>query len=103
MEHLSAELPALLSYQQVALALGFSTNTIRKWLYGQNLAPIGFPEALRIAGSRRYKKADINAWLDSVGRQHQQPTETTNKTSPEVRRGPGRPRKAGQAALLPRQ
>jgi predicted DNA-binding transcriptional regulator AlpA len=57
----------LLNFEEVARLIGFSPATIENWAYGRKPAPIGFPEPHKIGRLLKYRRADIERWVDGLG------------------------------------
>ena len=97
MSHLSPGLPAILTIKQVAEVVNFNFFHVRKWTYRQAKPPVGWPNSHVIAGSRRYLKAELEDWLNSISNtksdlSESNSIETRISVEPPSRRGRGRPR-----------
>ena len=87
---LPADFPVLANIRTVARALNFSYSTVRKWTYKQSPRPAGWPDTVKVGRSTRYRRMDIEAWINGLGA-----IEFANATPSvnEIKRGRGRPRK----------
>lgn len=51
-----------------AAITGFSTGTLRHWIYGSRPAPEGFPRPIKVGGkATRWRLADLQKWIDGLG------------------------------------
>jgi len=88
----SSNLPLLLTIGQAAALVGFAPKTLAKWLYGYRPAPAGWPSPVKAGRSVRYRRVDIESWVDGLGGPSLGVTETiAQAASPPRRRG--RPKK----------
>lgn len=87
----------LLDISDVAALIGFSPATIENWAYRRKPSPYGFPHPFKIGRLLKYRRRDINSWIDSLG--SDQSSISARKISSEVtsdcsrKRARGRPRK----------
>ena len=91
--------PELIDTRAVAQMLGFSLSHVRKIAYGDRPAPKGFPPALRVGKSIRYRRRDLLRYIDSLGASPQAQAVSDPDPSPDPLPEPtparprGRPRK----------
>lgn len=83
--------PALLNIKQTAGFIGFSESLIRQWTYRQRPVPAGWPTPVKVTPKAlRYKTAEIQSWVDNLGKEKLMAQEVTSAPQP---RRPGRPAK----------
>lgn len=63
----STSLPLLLTIEQTAALIGFAPKAISKWLYGYRPAPVGWPRPVKAGRSVRFRRIDVESWVNGLG------------------------------------
>jgi|GEM_PF-2761693 len=102
----------LFTKKDIAVILSKSPRTIEAWLYGTSKPPVNFPNPIKVGVSVRWKASDIQIYIESIAQQNRyfckkfeesikdfedsqklKELAEPQKSTPEVKRGRGRPRK----------
>lgn len=88
----------LLSPDEVAALLGLSAKTVRRWAYGAQPAPPGFPAAVKLGRLWRWRRADLESCVASLppargGASGAEVLPPPPPPPPAAKRERGRPRK----------
>ena len=102
MQHQAIQ-PELLNPRETAELVGISFQQINKVIYGQRKAPQGFPAPVKVGGRIKFRRRDLDEWIDSLppmGGQQQPAPEPAPEPAPAPApaRPRGRPRKQPRAA-----
>lgn len=71
----------LLDLAEAAGLLGFSYSTIRHWTYERNRTPPGWPAPVRIGRSVRYRRQDLERFIETLNIQGAGPVAPIPKSS----------------------
>lgn len=59
--------PLLLALLDVSVLVTVSVSTVRNWAYKRKPAPAGFPAPVKVGRMLRYRTADIENYVASIG------------------------------------
>lgn len=59
-------LTPLVTIDEIAAALQYSKITLENWAYGRRPPPQGFPKPVKLAGRLRWRKHEVEAWLNGL-------------------------------------
>lgn len=76
----------LLNFEEVARLIVFRQATIENWAYRRSPAPLGFPAPVKVGRLLRYKRSDIEGWIDKLGTSEAN-TDLVSKARGNRRRG----------------
>lgn len=62
----SSSLTPLVTLEEIAAALQYSKVTLENWAYGRRQPPVGFPRAIKLAGRLRWRRHEVEAWLNGL-------------------------------------
>lgn len=91
----------LLAIPRVASLLDLAKLTVSHWAYGHRPAPDGFPKPVRVGRQLRYVEQEIVDWIRQQRGEAIVPQPVApDRSTPQARRGRGRPTNAERAARL---